>query len=368
MDFDREKNRRFAVTVLYVAAAAAAVYLVFGVLWQAVAPFAVAYVFAECFKPLVRYGESHPKFPLKATVIAVILFAALALCALLYAAAREGVRELNTLAQSISETLARIQSDDDFARDAIERINGYIPFVDLRERLWDMRGNINEEVWGMMTSLLSEFSGRIVSLLTASAVFLPKALLTTVVVIIATYYFAVDRVRINAFLLSFFKPETRAKLKRAKDELTSLAFGFLRAYSLLFLLTFAELLAAFLLMGVKYALLIALLTAIVDILPVLGTGTVLLPWAAVALLAGDYGRGVALLAVYAVITVVRQIVEPRIVGKMIGLSPILSLASMFVGLTLMGVAGLFVFPLAAMLFTAHRREKSTPGAEPGGAE
>ena len=115
------------------------------------------------------------------------------------------------------------------------------------------------------------------------------------------------------------------------------------------LITFSELFSALLVMGYRYAFLIALGTAVIDILPVLGTGTVLIPWAVITLLAGDTVRGVALLCVYAGMTVVRQVLEPRIVGKYIGLPPLAALACMYLGLRLFGVPGLVLFPVVGMV-------------------
>ena len=96
-----------------------------------------------------------------------------------------------------------------------------------------------------------------------------------------------------------------------------------------------------------YALLIALLTAIVDILPVLGTGTVRIPWAAAMLILGNFPLGIGLLILYAIITVVRQMLEPRVVGKQIGLYPLVTLVCMFVGTYLFGFVGLFGLPIIA---------------------
>ena len=96
-------------------------------------------------------------------------------------------------------------------------------------------------------------------------------------------------------------------------------------------------------------MLVALLIAIFDILPVLGTGGIMIPWAILTALGGDMGRALALLVVYVIITIIRNIIEPRIVGKQIGLHPVLTLMSMFVGTHLFGVVGLFGLPILLSL-------------------
>lgn len=306
-------------------------------------------MFAECFRPVVRYSENHEKFPKRIFVLLVVLLAAVSLAMLIYAIARQIVLEVSELAVKAKEMVTLMGSDDSYAAEMIERINSMIPFVDLRERMWEMRNNLDEELWSIILAFGEKVSGSVISLIGTTAAFLPNALLSAAVVIIATYYFAVDRVRVNCFFLSLFPKNVRPLLKSAKDVLANTVGKYLRAYGLLFLITFLELLAAFIIIGVEYSFVLALVIALVDVLPVLGTGTVLIPWGAVSLISGNYGLGIGLLITYAVITVVRQIIEPRIIGKFIGLSPLAALASMYIGLRLMGIAGIFIFPIGAII-------------------
>lgn len=109
-------------------------------------------------------------------------------------------------------------------------------------------------------------------------------------------------------------------------------------------------------MGIENALLIALIIALFDILPVLGTGGVMIPWMVIAFIQGNLQLGFGLLAVYGVVTVVRNIVEPKIVGGQLGLHPVVTLASMFVGASLLGAVGLFGFPIALSLLNYLNEE------------
>lgn len=120
----------------------------------------------------------------------------------------------------------------------------------------------------------------------------------------------------------------------------------------MFLLTFGELFLGLLLLRERYAFLLAFLIALMDILPVLGVGTALLPWAIFRLLGGNTWGGVGLILLYAVITVVRQITEPHLVGKSIGLHPLVTLFAFFAGMKLFGFAGIFLGPIAALLIKA----------------
>ena len=344
-----EPYKRFAVITMYAAVAVAVVYIFFNFLWEAILPFIIAYIVAECFRPIVKYSETHKKFPKKFCVLFVVFLAAASLVGLIYAIGRQVVLEITDLAGNIKQTVALIRTDDGYAHETIYRICDMIPFVDLRDRLWAMRSNLDEELWGMIVGFGESITGGLVSLMGTAVSFLPNALFTTAVVIIATYYFAIDRVKINSFFLSLFPEKFRPVLKNTRDVLANTVGKYLRAYGLLFFITFGELLLAFIILGIDYSFILALVIALVDFLPVLGTGTVLIPWGIILIVMGNYGLGIGILVTYVIITVVRQVVEPKIVGKFIGLPPIAALASMYIGLNLMGLLGLFLFPLGAIV-------------------
>jgi predicted PurR-regulated permease PerM len=124
---------------------------------------------------------------------------------------------------------------------------------------------------------------------------------------------------------------------------------YIKAYLIILLMTFSELLIGFFILKIPYALTLASVIAIIDILPVLGVGTVLIPWGIVLIILGDSFLAAGIFILYGIIWVVRQIVEPRIVGKSMGLSPLITLAAMYIGYSSIGYGGLFVFPIAAMI-------------------
>jgi len=345
----KEPYKRFVMIVIYIAVGIGGIYILFRYLWGAILPFVFAYLFAELFKPVVRYSEKHSRFPKKFCILFLIILVTFAIGTVIYALARQVAVEITELTQKLTDTLSRFGSDDAFAEDMIGMINSAIPFVDISDRLWDMRENLDEELWAMAINLADKTSGSIFAMLGRVVSFLPNALFAGVVMVIATYYFAVDRVRVNCFFLSFFPKNSHLLLKRIKDILANTVGKYLRAYGLLFLITFGELSLAFMVLGLEYALLLALIISVVDILPVLGTGTVLVPWGAIMLALGDIRLGIGLLVTYAVITVVRQVLEPKIIGKFIGIPPLATLASMYIGLKLMGIMGLFLFPMGAIL-------------------
>ncbi|MBR6609197.1 MAG: AI-2E family transporter, partial [Oscillospiraceae bacterium] len=126
---------------------------------------------------------------------------------------------------------------------------------------------------------------------------------------------------------------------------------YIKSYSLILFITFAEIAAGLWLLGVKRAVLIAMLIAVFDILPAVGTGGIIIPWGIISIALGDVFMGIGLLALYLIVTVVRNTLEPKIVGEQVGLHPVATLMAMFLGSKIMGIIGLFGFPIALVILT-----------------
>ena len=172
------------------------------------------------------------------------------------------------------------------------------------------------------------------------------ALVTTV---LAVYFTSLSYPSILSFLKRQLPPEWQARCRDAAHCFRSTILKWLRAEFFLILTTFVILLVGFLWMGLDYALLAAVFTALVDALPVLGTGTVLFPWALVSFLMGDTGRGLSLLVLYAVGLIVHTLLEPRLLAGQADLPPITALLAMYVGFRFMGVGGMILLPIVLLL-------------------
>ena len=124
---------------------------------------------------------------------------------------------------------------------------------------------------------------------------------------------------------------------------------YIKAYGILLLLTFALLLVGFWILRVEYAFLLAFLIALADLLPIIGVGTILIPWGIVMLLQKQFYLGFGLLLLYLVISLIRQVAEPKVLGKSLGLHPLLTLFATYVGFSLFGVLGMILAPVVALL-------------------
>ena len=180
---------------------------------------------------------------------------------------------------------------------------------------------------------------------------IPSFIVATVVGIIASCFMTSEYPEVMRFITAQFPKDRQSDLKRSKDLLTSSLAKMGKAYLLIILITFAELslgLSVLRLIGVfesSYIVIIAAITAVLDILPILGTGTVLIPWSLYSFVSGNIGLGIGLAIIYATVFVIRQVIEPKLVAGQLGLSPIVTIAALYFGLKLFGVIGMFVTPV-----------------------
>ena len=225
-----------------------------------------------------------------------------------------------------------------------ENLSEADPFVSaqIENSLQQAVQSIGQMVSGLSVTLLQKVSELITGV--------PSVLIRVVLTVITSFYICSDYVRILAALWRLLPDRWQNLCRDIKQYGLNMIRVYIRSYSLLFLLTFTELTIGFLIFQIPHSLLVAVLIAIFDILPVLGTGGVLIPWAVILAVIGNYPLAAGILILYVIITVVRNSVEPRIVGKQIGLHPLLTLIAMFTGVSLAGLPGLILLPMAVMIF------------------
>lgn len=224
-------------------------------------------------------------------------------------------------------------------------------------RRWEgFRFLLPPEVWKGIDGQLGNLFGYVEKLLIAalqamSGLFtgLPGLLAVGLISMVAAFFFSRDKRLIQKFLLALLPPETRGKALQVQSYIMEGAFGLARAQLALVGITTAIATLGFFILGVEYALLLGLLTGLLDILPLAGPSSLLVPWAAWSWLAGEPGRSIQLLVLLLLISIARQINEARLVGKSTGLHPLAVLLSLYVGFRIFGPAGLLIGPLVAVV-------------------
>lgn len=353
---NRERLSFYKDVAIVGIAAAALCYIAVRYLIGAMLPFAIAYVIAILTRRPATFLAKRTRLSERIIrPIIAILILALVLGAVGFAAYAILIEAWGLLDSLVSEgrITELIEAFTDMAL-------GFFGRMGISEEL---RENFLGSLSGILTDLVSRLGG-IVSSVAASV---PKILLFLLVSLIATVYFSLDLDKINSSLRSVLPKRISSRLCKWRSKALSWGGVLIRSYAIIMLLTFAMIFIGLLLLGVDYALLIAFIVAVLDILPVIGIGIVLIPWSAVMLIWGNVGLGIGLLVLYLVATVVRQIAEPKILGKSLGLHPLASLALMYVGYSLFGFAGLILLPLAAVLFGERERSESATSDEENAA-
>ena len=180
---------------------------------------------------------------------------------------------------------------------------------------------------------------------------LSKGLFTAVTAILSGYMISSRLPKIKQWCRSKLPQTWYAQYLPAFRGLRRAAGGWLVAQGKLMGLTFLLLIAGFFLLHIQNVMVVAILITLVDAFPILGTGTILVPWSLICLLQGDHGRGIGLLGLYVVVWLARSVLEPRILGKELGLDPLITLFSVYAGFCIMGIGGMLIAPIVAMLVT-----------------
>ncbi|HEX3016019.1 MAG TPA: sporulation integral membrane protein YtvI [Desulfobacteria bacterium] len=181
---------------------------------------------------------------------------------------------------------------------------------------------------------------------------LPATFAVILVATIGTYFISADYPRVLAFLQSLFPRSWKNKVQAVSTDLGAALFGYIKAQTTLIGITMVLTIIGLAVLGLEYAVTVGVVTGLLDLLPVVGTGILFVPWILWQFMSGQAAFGIKLLVVYAIILAVRQILEPKILSKNIGLEPLPTLFSMYVGMQLLGGWGLIIGPTLVIVYQA----------------
>lgn len=334
-----DRAARYLQTILRAAALGLLLWLAARFVLPLLAPFALAFALAALTEgavcALARRGLPRRA---AAALMTLALFASLCLLPVLLAA--EALPLLSGLIRGAPGLVAAIEERLDALEALLARCAAALP-EGISERFRMSLASAE----GALNTLPASLSAKLLSFAARTAQNCPEALLFLVTLFLGTYFMSASYGAVTAFLAAQLPPALRRRAGEIAADLRADLGGWLRAQLILCAITFFELLALFLLLGVRGAPLVAALTALIDALPVFGTGAVLVPWALAQLLLGRGGRALALLAGWAVTALGRNLLQARLLGDQIGLEPLVSLLALYVGWRVWGVWGMIVCPL-----------------------
>lgn len=351
-----DKRRKFIVNVAYWAIIAGITYLIFRYLLNLLLPFVIALLVAWLLRPLGRlYRQRAPKLASALIVVTVLLFylllgvlAMLLLVDLLTGLAQYLGKLPELYTQTIEPGLRNLYAN---ARDLAARFDPSVA---------DVVNMVLPQVISSVGGAVTNFSVTAVGKLTGLVTVLPSVLISALIAVIASFFTAVSYDSMKAFLQRNLPAKFTETAGYAIRSFRNIIRQYGKSYLLVMLITFGELTLGLLIIGVRRAILLAALIAIFDIFPVVGAGAILLPWAVISLIQGKTLQALGLLILYVVILVVRQFLEPKVVGKQVGLPPLVTLACMFVGTSLFGAWGLFGLPIGAAILVNLNNDPDVP--------
>ncbi len=337
-----EKKKSFIITLLYWGIIAAAVYLILKKAVFILMPFLLAFLIAATVEPVIKFLIDKFNMKRKPTAILILLIFYATAGMLITMAVIKASVAIGTFIGKLPELYS----------DSVEPFLNqlYSSFTALCKKLGKNQSpELFEALKSSLSSAVSEISVSFVSGASAFISRIPEFLISVLFLIISSFFITVDYDRLCTFLKSRLPSDKAANILRIKEKLRVSCLSYLKSYALILLITFAELCIGLSLIGIKNAFAVSLVIALLDILPIVGTGSIMLPWALISFFKGNTALSVELLVIWLIISIVRNIIEPKIVGKHVGLNPLAALLSMYVGAKLFGIIGLFVFPVAASL-------------------
>ena len=356
-----EKKRGFIINAVYYIFIIGAVYLTLRYAVFAVMPFIIGFAAAAVINPPVR--TLAKKFDLRRKPIGIMIL--LIFYATIGMLATVVVVRLVVLAGEFSKALPGIYTEK--IEPALTITFDFLgKFAKRFDRIFGSDNDaISEDIGGFLSSIrsslgaaVSDISMKLLSKLSGLAAAIPGVIVQVVFAVISSFFFTADFEGILAFLRKKLPDSLVEKLSSIRNRSLRTLGRYVRSYALIMLITFAELSLGLLIIGVKRPFAAALGIAVFDILPVLGTGGILVPWSLVRLIYGDLRGFFGLLVIWGVISVVRNVIEPKIVGKQVGLHPLATLIAMYVGTKLFGFVGLFVCPIALSVWVSLKNEKN----------
>lgn len=308
-------------------------------------PFVLAMVMAWLLHPVIRGIQKRLKLSrgILSMLLIVLVFAIVggALGLFCYSA----FVEVRTLTENWQAIWLSAQGAITAIGETLDKWLTYLP-VELEDMVNEGLRNLTAWVQTVLPDALANMASRAGNF----ALSIPSFFVASIMFIMGTYFITADYPRIRFMVIDRLPEGFKGFLNHVKKTAVGAFGGYVRAQVILTLGVFAILLVGFLVIGQEYGLLLAIIFAVLDFIPIIGSGTAMVPWAVVDLFTGNYLHAVQLMAVWGVVSLFRRVCEPKILGDQTGLSPVLSLVSIYVGMRLGGVWGMILGPMLCLVF------------------
>lgn len=328
----------------YAAAGIVGLWLTAALLLPIGLPFLLGYALSCAARPMGAWLQKRARFPAWLASFLTVTLVCLGVVAGLFLLGRFAVTELERLAKRLPAFLSSLEAPLEDLQEKLLRLSSNLPAsaAAIASQWLNRLFEGGSVIAGTVSERLLRMAGELIACLPDCVFFL----LTT---LLSAYLFSSQRGQLKDALRRHIPASWIERFRAAAKRLKTALGGYFRAQLWLTLVTFSLLTVGLLLLRVTYAPLTALVIALIDALPVFGSGTVLIPWSILSFLRGESFLGIGLLALYAVAAVSRAVLEPRFLGRQIGMHPLLTLLSLYAGFRLFGVLGMILLPIGVIL-------------------
>ena len=325
-----------------------ALLIFFKYLFLALMPFILSWITAFLLRPAVRRISEKTRIPRR--LVSVVLKMLTVIIGI-------GVISLFIflLVKEAWEFFSALASDSRVL-DSLSRITNPIGIIFGDS---EISSDVGEEIKNALSEGLSRLVSMLVDFLSVIVSSVPKVFFFILVSVIGALYFALDLEKINAFVKQILPKRAVKALVSFKNATISVSRKYLSSYLVLMLITFIFMLLGFIILRVKNALFLAVILAILDLLPLIGIGTVLVPWSIALFFLGNAGLAIGLIVLLVLHEITRQLIEPKIIGKSIGVHPIVSLALLYIGYSALGIIGILLVPVIAVVLNVFFDKKNS---------
>lgn len=300
-------------------------------------PFVIGWLIAMVANPLVKLLERRLNIVRRHSSVLIVVVVLAGVIGGLYFLTSRMIIETRALVMDMPEIYEAVKLEVLKALDSLNRM-----MVRMPQGVQDWYHRINEDIGGLVSSLMQKIAFPTVTVAGNVARGIPAVLVYSIVVILSSYFFIVEQNKILRFVKGLLPDSMDSYMTLFRKDLKNLIGGYFLAQFRIMFVVAVVLAVGFLILGVKYGILLAILIAILDFLPLFGTGTALFPWALVKILSGETAFAVGLILLYVLTQVVRQIIQPKIVGDSMGLPPLLTLFFLYVGFKVKGLSGMIL--------------------------
>lgn len=312
-------------------------------------PFVIGWIISLIAAPLARFLEEKLKIKRKAVSVFVIIVVLACVVLLVYGICAKLVNEAVGFANELPVLWSKVETEFDRIGNNLDVFYKRLP-VGIQEKLVTL-GN---ELGNFFSDIIGDIGTPTFTAVGNIAKRLPDVFMAVIMTLLSSYFFVADKASLSGFIKKYMPGSIYYRFELIRRSLQNAVGGYFKAQFKIEVWVYIIVFIGLMFLRVDYAFLIAFGIAFLDLLPVFGTGTVMLPWAVIEILSGEYKMAIGLLIIWGVGQLVRQLIQPKIMGDSIGVAPIPTLFLLYIGYRFAGVVGMiFVLPIGIIFINLY---------------